>query len=119
MIKGKAVMKAPILKLYLIFLTAISSAPVHLILPTDDSHSWNYPLSNILPPDKLVHFALFLILGVLTIRSYSPTKKLFFVTLIYGSLMEIIQYLIPYRSFDIFDLLANLLASQFHFLYFA
>ena len=60
--------------------------------------------------DKLSHFLAFFTLAFLIDFSF-PKKDFgymkFFELLSYGFLIEIIQYFIPYRSFSLYDMLAN------------
>jgi len=69
--------------------------------------------------DKWIHVLLFMILVMLWNKVYSGkknihlnTRKIFFqimiVGFVYGILMELVQkYFIPYRSFDLMDILAD------------
>ena len=69
--------------------------------------------------DKWIHVLLFMILVILWNKVYSGkksihdnTRKMFFqimiVGFVYGILMELVQkYFIPYRSFDVRDILAD------------
>jgi VanZ family protein len=68
--------------------------------------------------DYLIHFAVYLGIcmyylflqknGVALFKGNSM-KKFVILTLILASFTEVIQLLIPYRSFNIFDLMSNLL----------
>jgi VanZ family protein len=69
--------------------------------------------------DKWVHVFLFMVLVILWSKAYSNKKniqnnirKIFFQIMIlgflYGISMELVQkYFIPFRSFDLFDILAD------------
>ena len=69
--------------------------------------------------DKWIHALLFMILVILWNKVYSGrknihlnTRKMFFQIMlagfVYGILMELVQkYFIPYRSFDVTDILAD------------
>jgi len=69
--------------------------------------------------DKWIHVFLFMVLVILWSKAYSSKKnirvnlrKLFFqimvLCLLYGILMELVQnYFIPFRSFDLFDIIAD------------
>jgi len=69
--------------------------------------------------DKWVHIFLFMILVILWSKAYSHTKnthsdvrkilfKIMVVGCLYGILMEIVQkYFIPFRSFDLGDIIAD------------
>ena len=69
--------------------------------------------------DKLSHFLAFYTLAFLIDFSFPKNEfgyLKFFELLFYGLLIEIIQSVIPYRSFSLYDLLANatgLLAYKF------
>lgn len=79
------------------------------------------PTYNIFAPDKLVHFTfycLFTLLLLLAIREANPatslTKRDFslaiFLSFLAGFVIEIIQgSLLAYRSFDVLDLIANII----------
>jgi len=70
--------------------------------------------------DKLVHFFIYFILGIIFANFLNSLKKpgvfllagatLFFVTF-YGTLNEIYQTLIPGRTFDKLDILANIIGG--------
>jgi len=69
--------------------------------------------------DKWIHVFLFIVLVILWCKAYSHKKsiqsnnhKIFFQIMLlgflYGILMELVQkYFIPYRSFDLIDLIAD------------
>jgi len=60
--------------------------------------------------DKLSHFLAFFTLAFLIDFSFPKDDfgyLKFFELLFYGLLIEIVQYAIPYRSFSLYDLLAN------------
>lgn len=63
--------------------------------------------------DKWIHVFLFLVLVFLWCRAYTiKTKKIFLLItvlcIVYGVVMELVQeYLIPFRSFDLRDMIAN------------
>ena len=69
--------------------------------------------------DKWIHVFLFMVLVILWSKAYSSKKnirvnlrKIFFqimvLCLLYGILMELVQnYFIPFRSFDLFDIIAD------------
>ena len=67
--------------------------------------------------DKWIHFFLFLVLVFLWCRTYTikTTKKFLLVTvlcIVYGIAMELVQqYFIPFRSFDLRDMMANSLGA--------
>ncbi len=60
----------------------------------------------------LKHCVAYLIISVLLFKSYSSSKKKFLIvaflfTLIYSAILEFIQYFLPYRTFNLYDILAN------------
>ncbi len=62
--------------------------------------------------DKIVHFGIFFILSALIgfekkILKTSDKIKIILIGTVYGILIEIIQYFIPWRGFDYFDMLAD------------
>ncbi len=67
--------------------------------------------------DKWVHFFLFLVLVFLWCRAYNiRSKRTFFLITIlsiaYGIIMELVQqYFIPFRFFDVRDMIANSLGA--------
>ncbi|MBD3264374.1 MAG: hypothetical protein GF375_04645 [Candidatus Omnitrophica bacterium] len=68
-------------------------------------------------PDKLLHVFFYILLAFLATnlffckaKSY-PGLKGFLYSFCLGLLIEGIQYFLPYRSFEAYDLLANLLGS--------
>jgi VanZ family protein len=78
-----------------------------------DNFLWNLPYI-----DKIIHLGLFFIQGILLLKSSerfgSKTKRQYYkiiLVLIIGTVfaifVETFQILIPYRSFDTMDLLAN------------
>ncbi len=71
--------------------------------------------------DKWVHIGLFTVLSFLLFKAYAPAsrKKLFawLLSLIgYGALIEVVQlYLVPFRSFDLVDILADSIGALLGF----
>ncbi len=72
--------------------------------------------------DKLVHFFAYLVVAGWFTQLFCKKTLLFCLLLLigYGSMLEVLQSLVPYRSFDYWDMLANSLgiasaglASQF------
>jgi VanZ family protein len=79
-----------------------------------DGSNFNKPHINIPHLDKIVHFVMFFILGILLgiIGHIKHTrfniKWLPFIAIIYGGVIEIVQQLfIPTRSGDVFDWVAD------------
>ncbi len=90
---------------YTLWLTAISLIPLNdLNLP-----SFSYA-------DKIVHFFLYFYLVLLWLRAYPGLRlkklPLFIFAILLGIIIEFLQeYLIPTRSGDVFDALANTLGA--------
>ena len=68
--------------------------------------------------DKIIHFLLFFIQSFLITKTYFSLKFSFnffkmilIILLIFCFLIEIIQIIIPYRTFEYSDLLSNILGS--------
>ena len=68
--------------------------------------------------DKIIHFLLFFIQSFLITKTYFSVKFSFnffkmilILLLIFCFFIEIIQIIMPYRTFDYFDLLSNILGS--------
>ena len=68
--------------------------------------------------DKIIHFLLFFIQSFLITKTYFSVKFSFnffkmilILLLIFCFLIEIIQIIIPYRTFEYSDLLSNILGS--------
>ncbi len=68
--------------------------------------------------DKYRHLLAFWTLALLLDLAYGfkTVHKLFFL-LIYGSSIEILQYFVPYRDFDIYDLIFNTFFIGTYFLF--
>ena len=81
------------------------------VIPTPEVHSG-------LPDDKIAHFIMYGITSVLLFRVLNrvctPTKALLFAVIIsagYGFFIEVLQSLIPWRSFSLLDQAANTLGA--------
>ena len=68
--------------------------------------------------DKIIHFMLFFIQSFLITKTYFSIKfsinffkMILILLLIFCFFIEIIQIIMPYRTFDYFDLLSNILGS--------
>ena len=68
--------------------------------------------------DKIIHFLLFFIQSFLITKTYFSVKFYFnffkmilILLLIFCFLIEIIQIIVPYRTFEYSDLLSNILGS--------
>ncbi|MGB0453958.1 MAG: VanZ family protein [Bacteriovoracaceae bacterium] len=57
--------------------------------------------------DKVLHFGIYFVLNFFLFLITRKTKIVFLFNLFIGSLIESIQYILPYRSFEVLDLLAN------------
>jgi len=76
----------------------------------------NLPYQHI---DKFVHFILFFIQSYLVTKTYLlriknvtfSILKVIIPFIIFSVLIEVVQIYIPYRSFDLFDLLMNIFGS--------
>ncbi|HSK11781.1 MAG TPA: VanZ family protein [Phnomibacter sp.] len=70
-------------------------------------------LGNIPYFDKYIHIFLFAVLSAFTLKAIRPTRPTYFIWLVvlvilYGTLMEYVQlYLVPFRSFDGRDIMAD------------
>lgn len=59
--------------------------------------------------DLVQHFSGYLVLMILAILAYEKRQLAMFVSLfMYSILIEVIQYFLPYRTFSLADILANL-----------
>lgn len=65
--------------------------------------------------DKLVHGTSFAILGMLSVSSLGESQQRFILILIiwsvYAMMVEIFQFYIPGRSFEILDILADVIGA--------
>lgn len=61
--------------------------------------------------DKVAHFIAHSILTFLFLINWNQIKKSFLQSLFIGVGIEIAQYFLPYRSFDLLDMAANCLGS--------
>ena len=101
-------MKKKLLHIYLVIIFIFTVAPVHLLLPNFEQDKWQNPFLLHFPPDKIAHFFIYFILGVLIILNFELKKKYYIAGLFYGILMETLQYPISFRTFELVDLLANI-----------
>lgn len=105
------------LKIYIFLITFFSLAPIHFIIPNfSDEKQWSLPIFILIPPDKITHFLMYFLLSFFLQKEYSRNDKTFIFAVSYGILMEIIQFFIPYRSFEFFDILANSLGAAIPYL---
>lgn len=93
----------------------LSAVTYALVIPGN-----NLPKSNLfdLPFfDKIVHVLLFAVLAVLALKAYTNNTKglalkIFIGIVLYGTAMEFVQkHLVPFRSFDVVDILADTLGA--------
>lgn len=81
-----------------------------------------FPESKLLGYDKLAHLGVFAIFSITILfgnklrhrkRKLDNQKKLnaFFISVVYGIILESLQYFVPGRMVDIYDLLANTLGA--------
>ena len=63
--------------------------------------------------DKVKHFFAYFLLSFLVFKSTKSFSLAIFLTGIYGILMEALQFTIPFRNFDIFDILVNYFGAIF------
>lgn len=62
--------------------------------------------------DKIVHFGIFGILGlIITLQKKSAEYKTLIICALYGIIIEIIQYFLPWRSFEIMDMIFDTLGA--------
>ena len=61
--------------------------------------------------DKVIHALVYFYLGYLGLNCAFKTSKYFFIfyIFIFGLIIEIVHFFHPYRYFEIYDLLANLI----------
>ena len=109
-------MKKKLLNIYLIILFLFTVAPVHLFLPNFEDDRWQNPFLLNFPPDKVAHLLFHFILALLIIWNFQLKKKYYFLGIAYGVILEAIQYPISFRSFEIIDLLANILGFSSSYL---
>ncbi len=72
----------------------------------------NKSATNIPQADKLVHLFLYLILTIIYLTERKQNEKFIYAAIIFsifGLIIEIIQYFIPYRSAELKDWLADIL----------
>ena len=101
-------MKKIILYIYILFVIFFTVAPLHLLFSGYfEADSWSHPFLLRFPPDKLVHLFMYLMLSILLLINFPVSKKVYVKSLLFGLIMECIQIAIPYRTFEIVDLLAN------------
>jgi len=96
----------PVLYLYTLFIIFISVIPVNL------SGGETIPFL-----DKITHFLIYTALSFLAINTLKSNNKknCYLKVLLYsfsvGLFVECIQYFLPYRNFEAFDIFANSLGS--------
>ena len=81
------------------------------VIPISLGHNLKIPL------DKIVHFFIyltfaFLISNTLAIKRYKHSRlQGFAYSVVIGVMMEVVQYFLPYRSFEMLDILSNSLGA--------
>jgi membrane-bound lytic murein transglycosylase A len=86
-----------LLAIYLVALFTVSLWPGNQLPKIDISHF-----------DKFVHFSMYFILGLLFQQLLHYRKwSVFFMAFVIGTLIEVLQTQVPFRSFDLFDIMAN------------
>ena len=61
--------------------------------------------------DKLGHFLAYALLSFLLFKRTGTKKHAFLIAGTFGLAIEVIQYFIPYRSFDVLDITVNFLGA--------
>jgi VanZ family protein len=61
--------------------------------------------------DKIKHFLAYLLLSLLIYGATRNFKIAIFLSIIYGFLMEALQFTVPFRTFSLADILANSLGA--------
>jgi len=61
--------------------------------------------------DKVKHFFAYFLLSFLIYGATKNFKIAVFLSIIYGFLMEALQFTVPFRSFSLFDILVNSLGA--------
>jgi VanZ family protein len=71
-----------------------------------------------LPADKIVHFVFYGITSIFLFRHFvkksTPIRACYMSVVLastYGAAMEVVQYFLPYRSFSLEDMVANVLGA--------
>lgn len=64
------------------------------------------------PKKLLLHFIEYAILGALLIKGTKRMGLSLSIGILYGVLLETIQGFVPYRVFDMWDMLANILGAS-------
>jgi len=91
-----------ILFVYTAFVIFISVTPVSV------SNVDSFPFL-----DKIIHFLIYTLLAFLAINTFKISSgkncyiKVFLYCFFVGTLIECIQYFLPFRGFETFDILAN------------
>jgi VanZ family protein len=68
-------------------------------------------IANLLIQDKLLHFLVFTVITFLAYASNFKIKRIFLFSLLilYGFLIEVIQNSLEYRTFELYDLLSDII----------
>ena len=102
--------------LYGIFVFVVSSLPTGKI----EELQKKYSFLEVLLSDFMMHFVVFTLFAVLMVYGFYKTKKtsipyinIGLISFAYGLFIEVFQIPIPYRSFNLDDLVADLLGIAF------
>lgn len=91
--------------LYLGFVTFASLRPIPLVTQNDLPDDFKFSLELFL--DKILHLGAYVCAGLWFRGLTSQTKKLLIALTLFGVSMEVGQYFIPTRSFELLDMVAN------------
>ncbi len=64
-----------------------------------------------IPIDKIVHIIFFMALTFFYSLTFKKPIKIFLFFCIYGAIIEVIQYFMPWRSFELYDIVADIFGS--------
>ena len=96
----EAIYKKAILLIYSLFIVAMS------VLPVSGPQKLEH-----LGADKVVHFSFYIIFALLYVYAFAYDRfvyvKSFVCGFSLGVSIEILQYFIPYRSFEVLDIIAD------------
>jgi VanZ family protein len=92
--------------LWAVFIFCLHIIPSEKLPSTPD---WGFSV------DKVVHFFLFVVLGYLLVRSFKPDKRHWsrlilyavMICVIFGLIMETVQIIVPGRTYNMVDLVAD------------
>ena len=102
----KILVRKKILNLYIVNVIVFSTIPLSFLWNPDSNHWPPSYLFNI-PIDKLGHFLVYLMLGVLAISANYKAFKHYYFGALFALIMELFHLIIPYREFEYLDLFSN------------